>query len=498
MAGHKEHIDIHDSYTFSSKQKKNALVVGAIGILFFILGVIIQSTGFSLAPEHSEAHGEEHAGMHQAGHDNGEHHAEETHAGDNHKAGAHEEKADAGDASHGAQEAGTGHGENDHAGGGHGDDHAHAGHGHHGPTWVNRLFANLWFNNIFFTGIAVVAIFFIAFNYVAYAGWHITVKRIPEAIAPMLYVTAPLMLIFYFTGKGYLFHWTHEGIMDPEAANYDAIIASKSWWLNEPFFVARMVVYLALWILIYNVLRRFSLKEDLEGGTAIYNKAVWWSALFLVVFGVTSSTSAWDWIMSIDTHWFSTLFGWYVFASWFVSGLAVITLVVLFLKDQGHLKMVNQNHLHDLGKFMFAFSIFWTYLWFAQFLLYYYSNIPEEVVYYRQRMWSWDMKYFGVFITLLVVNFIFPFLVMMTRGSKRHAIVLKICAFAILGGHWLDFYLLVMPGTNQDQTGFGFLEFGTLMIFVSILMYVVGTFLSKANLVPKQDPMLEESLHHHV
>lgn len=499
--GHKEDFKIEESFEFSGKKKRNAFVFIGLGVVLLALGVLLQASGFSLMGDHG--HGEHAEAPYEpvdesmyrnrvAQPDEVEGHYEdqtqELHDADEVKT---KEKA--------AME--HGNEENEHKEE-HSDEEGHGSHGggHHGPTWLTRLWANLWMNNVFFLGIGVVGIFFLAANYVGYAGWHIALKRVPEALAPLVYFMGPLLLIFFFAGGHEIFHWRHEGIMDPESANYDEIIAGKEWWLNLPFYIGRMVVFVGLWILIASILRKFSKKEDLEGHekTGTYDKSIWWSALFLVIFAVSSSVFSWDWVMSIDTHWFSTLFGWYMFASWFVSGLAVITLVVLFLKDQGYLSVVNENHLHDMGKYMFAFSIFWTYLFFAQFLLYYYANIPEEVFYYRQRMWSWDMKYFGLFIGMVFINFIFPFLVLMTRGSKRRPMILKVVAFAILIGHYLDFYLMVMPGTMKDQAGFGFIEIGSLLLFIGICIYVVSHYLSKANLVPKKDPMLEESLHHHI
>src|SRR5690606_34506629 len=216
----------------------------------------------------------------------------------------------------------------------------------------------------------------------------------------------------------------------------------------------------------------------------------------IIIFAVTSSTSAWDWVLSIDTHWFSTMFGWYVFSSWFVSGLAAITLLVVLLKEAGYLKMVNSNHLHDLGKFVFAFSIFWAYIWFSQFLLIYYANIPEESIYFLERLSS--DHYSMVFFVNLILNFFFPFLVLMTRDAKRQMIFLKIVCVVVLAGHWLDFYLMVTPGVLTVNGGFGFIEIGLALIYFSAFVFTVLTSLAKAPLVAKNHPMLEESIHHHI
>ena len=238
------------------------------------------------------------------------------------------------------------------------------------------------------------------------------------------------------------------------------------------------------------------LAEDLDGSTEHWYSARKLSAIFLVIFAVSSSVSAWDWVMSIDTHWFSTMFGWYIFASWWVTGLAVITLIVAYLKDAGYLKMVTANHLHDLGKFIFAFSIFWTYIWFSQFLLIYYANIPEETVYFIARLKN--PPYSWIFYANLFLNFVFPFLLLMTRDAKRHLSMLKVVCPIVIVGHWFDFYNMVTPGVMKHEGGLGFLEIGLALVFTAAFLYVVLNALSKLQLVAKHHPFMEESLNHHI
>ncbi|WP_299819122.1 quinol:cytochrome C oxidoreductase [uncultured Pontibacter sp.] len=384
-------------------------------------------------------------------------------------------------------------------GAGHGEGHGEAAAaGHEAASWSKRLFVNLWLNNVYFTGIAIIGIFFVAVQYVAYAGWSVLIKRIPEALSYYLPVGAVVMLLVFLFGGHDIFHWTHEYLYDVNDPRYDPIIAGKSGYLNTPFFLIRMVVFFALWILFFNWLRRNSINEDIHGGTSYYHKSIRISAMFLVVFGVSSSVAAWDWVLSIDTHWFSTMFGWYVFASWFVSGLAATTLTVIILKQNGYLKHVNANHLHDLGKFVFAFSIFWTYVWFSQFMLIWYANIPEESIYFLERLGGNEGKYTWIFFFNLVINFAFPFLVLMTRDAKRQMIMLKIVTIAILIGHWFDFYLMMMPGTMRADAGIGFIEIGTALIFLGVFLVTFTKGLTKASLVPVNHPFLEESVHHHV
>jgi hypothetical protein len=276
--------------------------------------------------------------------------------------------------------------------------------------------------------------------------------------------------------------------------HYDKIIAGKTSYLNFPFFVLRALIYILGWIWGARMLRKYSLRMDETGDVTWYKKSIRTSAIFIVFFAVTSSMMAWDWIMSIDTHWFSTLFGWYTFAGMFVTALTVITLLTLYLKSKGYLPEVNESHIHDMGKFMFAFSIFWTYLWFSQFMLIWYSNIPEEVTYYMARFDQYKL----VFWSMVIINFIFPVLILMDRDAKRHYGVLAFAGIMMLVGHWLDHFVMIMPGTMKGDWHLGFVEIGMFLGYAGLFINRVLNHLTKASLVVKNHPMLKESEIHHI
>ncbi|MFD2148116.1 hypothetical protein [Mucilaginibacter antarcticus] len=228
-----------------------------------------------------------------------------------------------------------------------------------------------------------------------------------------------------------------------------------------------------------------------------YKKSFNIGVTFLVIFGFTVPLFAFDTIMSLDAHWFSTMFGWYNFAAMWVSGLAVITLLLITLRKQGYFSWITVDHLHNLGQLMFGFSIFWTYLWFAQFLLIYYANIPEETVYFYKR---WEPEFQPWFWLNIVINFLAPFLILMSRDSKRAIGVLKVACIVLICGHWLDYYMMIMPATvGPHHRGFGVEEIGIFLGFVGLFCFLFFTTLSKfKSLIPKNHPFIGESLHHHI
>jgi hypothetical protein len=388
--------------------------------------------------------------------------------------------------------------EHAHEAGGHAHG-AHEGPEHHETAgWLKRVIASLWLNSVFFTGIAGVGMFFVAIQYLSWAGWSSILKRVPEAFPAFLPISVVLLLGLFFLFKHDLFHWTHEGLYDPNSEEYDAIIAGKKGFLNQPFYLIRMVFTLGAWYGLWRMLRSTSIREDELGGTEHWYRMKNISRVFILVFAVTSSISAWDWVMSIDTHWFSTMFGWYLFASWHVTTLAVIALGVLYLKDQGYLRWVNESHLHDLGKYIFAFSIFWTYTWFSQFLLIYYANLPEEIIYFKERFTGYGGIYKAPFFLNLFLCFVFPFLTLMTRDAKRTPVFMKVACWGVVIGHYFDFYQMIMPGAVGAEGGFGLIELGTILLFASLFGFVYYNQLTKASLVAKNHPMLEEAVHHDI
>ena len=369
-------------------------------------------------------------------------------------------------------------------------------------TDTHAAWTNLLFNNYFFLGISLFAVFFVALQYVAEAGWSIVLKRVPEAIMTFLPYTSVIMLFIVITavlhfGGNHIYHWLEPGIMTEGSSNYDKIIAGKEPYLNATFFLVRSFLYVIIWVYCARRLRQISLEGDLEGdiGEKSYWKGLRVSGWFIVLFAVTSSTAAWDWIMSIDTHWFSTLFGWYIFSEWSAIGFTTILLFCLFLKKQGYLPDLSESIIHDLGKFVFAFSVVWTYMWFSQFMLIWYANIPEEVTYFMERIELPNYNF--LFWFSAAINFVVPTIVLMSRDAKRNTNFLIFASITILIGHWINSYLLFAPGTLHDHGHLGFTELGMGLGFLGLFLFIVFRSLTTRSLDIKHHPFLEESKHLH-
>jgi hypothetical protein len=362
-----------------------------------------------------------------------------------------------------------------------------------------RFWAVMLQNSIFWLLLCNASMFFIAITTLAMGGWQVALRRVPEAISslvPIIGIITLIVLLSIVFGHRYdIYPW-----MDKAAVATDKALTGKKGFLNVGFYLTASVLAIGLWSFIGYKLRQLSIQSDSAGhmdyevGKTWLNKNLFWGAFFLVVFTLTvASTLPWLWLMSIDAHWSSTMYSWYTFASTFVSGMSLITLFVIYLKNRGELEYVNDEHIHDLGKFMFAFSIFWTYLWFSQYMLIWYANIPEEVTYFKIRVQG---PYKGIFFFNLIVNFVFPILILMKRSAKRSYTVMTFMAVLIIFGHWIDFYQMVMPGTVGVHPHLSWFEFGIPLLFIGVIMWGVGKYLSKVPLTMENHPFLKESIIH--
>ncbi|HMU45008.1 MAG TPA: quinol:cytochrome C oxidoreductase [Chitinophagaceae bacterium] len=363
-----------------------------------------------------------------------------------------------------------------------------------------RFWASLLQNSVYFLLVVNASMFFICATTLAWGGWQMAFRRIPEAISAVVPVIGviclAILLAITFGSNHTIYHWT-----DTVHVEHDKILNFKKGFLNKGFFTVATILTIGLWSFLGWKIRSLSRSLDNNplpskeaGKKYIWTNTVW-AALFLIVFALTVMSSIpWLWLMSIDAHWFSTMYSWYTFASTFVAGMALICLFFVYLKNTGYMEFANEEHLHDIGKFMFAFSVFWTYLWFSQFMLIWYANMPEETTYFKPRSQG---IYSGVFWLMFIINFIAPLLILMSRNSKRSYATITFMALLILFGHWLDFFQMVFPGPSPNKVPFMLYDLGVAAGFVGLIMFVTARALAKAPLLAKNHPFVKESIIHH-
>lgn len=312
----------------------------------------------------------------------------------------------------------------------------------------SRFWSNVLVNAYYFTGIGIFGLFFVAANQLGYAGWIGLIRRVLISLSGFVLVGAPILLLIALFTWGDVHnlyeHWIHF-VKHPELVTEKT--NTKAVFFSLPFWTARITVYAVLWILFSRLISKYFSKDISDKRNYKISKLI--SAAWIVVFAVTESFVSWDMIMSIDPHWYSTLFGWYNFASYGCAAFAFAILLTVFLKSRGHLTQVNENHIHDLGVFLFGFSIFWTYLWFSQYMLQWYANIPEDTAYWVKRFGTGFKT--SIYVSL-VINFFMPLLILMSRGAKRNFKVLGFVAVLIIIGHHIDFANMVMYEPNVPAT----------------------------------------------
>ncbi|WCM40794.1 quinol:cytochrome C oxidoreductase [Flavobacterium sp. CBA20B-1] len=489
-------------YTFSGKLKTFSIILMALGIVGIVYGFLttpktIGEVEKILSEQHHGGHGSHDAHVAPA-HDTHTAHAT-TASHDAHETTATAATTDSTTHATDSTATETAHAEvapthDAHAAKADAHD-AHAEHTKHLEHVLHQLqnkpWAAVYVGCIFFMLIALGIFTFNQIQYAASAGWSPVLFRVMEGLSAYLLpgsVLFFLLLLASATHMNHLFIW-----MDEATVAADPIIQGKTGFLNIPFFLIRAVIFLAGWNIFRMLSRRNSLALDESGDLTYYKKNFKLAAGYLVFFIITESIMSWDWIMSIDTHWYSTLFGWYVFASFFVTGITIIALSTLYLKNKGLLEYVNTSHIHDLAKFMFGLSIFWTYLWFSQFMLMWYANIPEEVTYFIFRIEEYNLPFFA----MLALNFLLPILLLINTDFKRLSWIIVMAGICIIVGHYLDFFNMIMPGTVGASWFIGAAEIGSVLFFGGLFIFVGFSAIAKAPLLVKNNPMVEESKHFH-
>ncbi len=352
----------------------------------------------------------------------------------------------------------------------------------------DKTWANLLLNNYYFISIAIGATFFYAIQYITQSGWSAQFQRIPLAIGTYLTI-AGILILFLIFGMNSLFHWSL-----PDAAAHDTLIEHKSPYLNIPFFFIRILLSFALWIFMIRLLLRTSIKEDQIGGVKYFYKSELYSKIYIFILAITYSLFTFDLIMSIDVHWFSTIFAVKNFISGFYHAVAIIALIVILLNRYGYFKDLNKSHLHSFSKYLFILGLIWVYLWFIEYLVIWIANIQEETIYFITRtQGKWKIFFF----LNIILNWAIPFFVLMPDKTKQSKQVIVFVCLLLIIGQWVDLYLQIIPGT-VGKFSIGLIEIGIFIGYVGLFTLVVTRALSLYPLIPKKHPYLNESMNHHL
>jgi hypothetical protein len=355
-------------------------------------------------------------------------------------------------------------------------------------AWASYLIVNYYFLSV-----AMGATFFFVIQVISQSGWSSAFKRVSEAMMSYIPFAAVFFLLLIFGVKD-LYHWSHA-----EAVAADPVLAHKSAFLNIPFFFLRMVVCFVLWIVFTMILRKLSLKEDAYNETdangimLLFGKSELYSKVLAFILAITFSLSAFDWIMSIDVHWYSTIFALKNLIAAFLHGVSILTLIVFILHKKGYFPFLNKFHIHDFARYIFMLSIVWGYFWFAQFMIIWYGNIPEETIYYYTR---WQTGWKVLFFLEIGLNWAIPFFILLPVKTSRNMTVIFVIIIILIIGQYLDLFVQIIPGTT-GLLKFGGIEAGMFLGYAGLFALVVATALSKSKLIPSNHPYLEESLNHH-
>ncbi len=347
------------------------------------------------------------------------------------------------------------------------------------------------FNNVillmFLTSIGLGSLLIVALEYLGGAVWSTPFRRIGEFLAATLLIL-PLVAIPIYFNMHELYHWTHLDVVE-----HDTILSGKSSYLNMGFFTIRVVAFFAIWILFYWLITRNSKKQDITGEDKLTKTNIKLSAIFIPIFGLTITFASIDWLMSLEPHWFSTMFGVYFFAGTFMSAISFITLLLVYLNEKGHLvKGLTKDHYYSFGVFMFGFVCFWAYIAFSQYMLIWYANMPEETIWFLNR-WEGSWQTFSV-VVMIFLHFVFPFFILASQPSKMDGKKLKIMAVWLLVVHFLDLYWIVFPTFSPEGFMFGWIELGFLLLAFGLVLLVFTLKAKNNNLIPIGDPKLQRGI----
>ncbi|MCO5113123.1 MAG: molybdopterin oxidoreductase [Bdellovibrionaceae bacterium] len=354
-----------------------------------------------------------------------------------------------------------------------------------------RAWQSYLLGTVYFVSVALIGLFFIAIHFLTQSGWSVNVRRLFEATAAYIPVAAVLTLILMLFGVGYLFSW-----LNPEVVAKDSLLLHKQGYLNPTFFWIRFIVFFGGWILFNHFIVNGTRKQDQTGDKSLVKAIVPKSVGYIMFFALSFSFFAVDFLMSLEPHWFSTIFGIYLFGGASQTFFAMMIIATIFLIKRGYYNgMVNENHIHDMAKYMLGFTVFWAYIAFSQFMLIWYANLPEETIFFVHRM---EGPWAVMSVALIILKFVIPFLALLPRWAKRDMNYIRIICGLIIITQFLDLHWLIYPNFDDHAVQLNGFDVAVFLGFLGIFGLTFTNYLSKNSLIPMNDPYIEESAAHEV
>ena len=354
---------------------------------------------------------------------------------------------------------------------------------------ADQFFFSYLASFVFFTGLGLASIFMVMFHHITRSKWGTVLRRIPESMGANLWIWG-IAVIPVLLGMHNLYHWSHA-----DAVAHDHILQAKAPFLNPTFFIIRQVIYFVIWGFVGRKLYQASVELEKTGDWGITTLMRKVSAPAIPLFGFSIAFAGFDWLMSLDPHWFSTMFGVYFFAISFQSFWAILLLMIMFLHSKGILKnTIGIAHIYDLGAWLFAFTVFYAYIAFSQFLLIYYANMPEETLWFYNRL---ENGFQYIAYGTLLLRFVLPFIVLLNRDQKQKLNVLRFVAIVVVVMHFLEIHWIIKPTMHSEEIhglAFSWMDLTTFFGLGGMFFWLFFNSFKKNSMVPENDPKLEASL----
>ncbi|WP_185877417.1 hypothetical protein [Blattabacterium cuenoti] len=358
-----------------------------------------------------------------------------------------------------------------------------------------KLWIGLYVSSIYFITLSIGSFLFLSIQNASKSGWSIIIHPIMEKISSFIpygsIILFYIILLNIFNKNICIFNWMNNNLYNPHSIEYDKIIEKKNIYLNIPFFIVRNFIFLLLCNIFYFKIKNISKKLNISYSINDYKKLYSISIYFIIFFSITSPLISWDWIMSLNPHWLSTLFGWYLLSGFIVTGISFITIISIILKKKKLFPFFKESHLHDLSKYLFSSSLLWSYFWLSQFLLYWYGNIPEEIYYFLKR----EKIFHNIHLWILIPNFLIPLLLLMSKNNKKNIKIVFTVSIIVLIGHYINIYNLIVPDLSNNFS-VEITDISPILIIGGLFLYIIFTNINNSKINYYGHPFYHESKQH--